>query len=356
MYKEGGEEFTESPNASDYAKLSFLEFSAKHSLEQRNVDEAYAMLNRLEVFRNGILKRQEKQRLSLLTGFFKGKEELLKTQILNESQQKEIRLTNIITYILAVLMVFLALFAYISYRNIKQKQRIARLNYKSQLQQKQVEMEISAIENRLSAINNERNRIASDLHDDIGAALSSIHIYSMVAVKKHKKGAEIEDLLLKIKEASAGLLERMSDIIWSINPEHEKLRDLKLRIKTFAADLLFPLGISINYDFEEMDDELHIAVLVRKNIYLTCKEIINNIAKHSTATQVKLCLKQKNNNLYCTFTDNGRGFETLKPTPGNGLKNMKRRIEDVGGNFNYSSEAGSGTEVEFSVPLTNIRD
>jgi signal transduction histidine kinase len=148
----------------------------------------------------------------------------------------------------------------------------------------------------------------------------------------------------------------MSDIIWSINPEHQTLLDLKLRIRSFAADLLFPLGMHISYHASEADDQLKLSVIARKNIYLCFKELINNIAKHSHATQVELTILCHENNLQCAIADNGTGFDPLQKGSGNGLHNVQRRIKQLGGDFFYTSELGKGVSLNFSISLTNISD
>ena len=356
MFLEKGKEYEESLNASDYAKLSFLKFTAKHSLAQPNVEESYNRLNKLEDLRNAILERHEKQRLQVLIGFYKGKEELVKAQYLSENQQKEIELKSNINYVLIILMLLTALLAYFGFRSIKQKQHIIKLKYQAQLQQNQAEMEIVAIENKLNAIHTERNRIASDLHDDVGAALSSIHIYSSVALSKQMQGKVVVELLSKITQASTSLLERMSDIIWSINQENGKLRDLKLRIKAFAADLLFPCGIVVIYNFEDADDELALSASARKNIYLTFKEAINNLAKHANASKVTIGLKCTAINLECYVVDDGVGFDPANTTKGNGMYNLKRRVGSLNGEFYINTGPYNGTEIRFIIPLTNISD
>jgi signal transduction histidine kinase len=112
----------------------------------------------------------------------------------------------------------------------------------------------------------------------------------------------------------------------------------------------------ISYQATDADDQLKLSVIARKNIYLCFKELINNIAKHSHATQVELTILCHESNLKCAIADNGNGFDPLKKGNGNGLHNVQRRIKQIGGEFFYTSEPGKGVVLNFSISLTNISD
>jgi len=294
--------------------------------------------------------------LGTLVGTFFGM--LAVIVLLNSLSQKTLEYSKwIMPIIIPLFFIVLAVLAlFVGYRNFKHQQKNALLQQQSELKDEQQRLELAALKAKFDAVDAERNRIAADLHDEIGAALSSIHIYSNVAKKKVKAHQDASGLIEKIDSASAGLLDRMSDIIWSINPEHQTLLDLKLRIKSFAADLLFPLGMNISYTTEDVDDDLKLSAIARKNIYLCFKELINNIAKHSRATEVRLTLICHEGILQCAIADNGIGFNPLLKGNGNGLHNVQRRIKQLGGEFFYNSEPGKGVVLNFSLGLTNISD
>src|SRR5690606_30299844 len=143
-----------------------------------------------------------------------------------------------------------------------------------------------------------RNRIASDLHDDIGAALSSIRIYSGAAQKHFQNNPqESEQLIQRINESSTGMMDRMSDIVWSINPKNDNGQSLVLRMKSFASEVLGSLDIKVNYRIDGVVEELKPATLVRRNLYLIFKEAINNISKYSKANEVWVDIKIKEDKL-----------------------------------------------------------
>jgi len=352
---EQGEWYTFNTDASDFTKHTYLDFLVQKSLELKLPEKAYLYLNQLYDMRTKTASKQEEQRLYILESLYKGKEELTESLLRSKVQQAEIKLRGIIVTVLILLLIIGGIAIYLIFKNVKNKQRLARLSYRNQLMQQEQKLELAALENRIKAINAERNRIASDLHDDIGAGLSSIHIYGNVALKRNDEQNRFE-MLNRITLTSQSLMERMSDIIWSINPENEKLHDLILRIKSFAVDILLPLQIDVKYHFDDEQTQLTLNVLARKNIFLTLKEAINNIAKYSQATQVDIKFFIKNDLLSCEIRDNGIGYDKLNTTPGNGQINMKRRIESLKGEILCVSELGNGTVVKIALKMANIRD
>jgi hypothetical protein len=117
-------------------------------------------------------------------------------------------------------------------------------------------MEMRAVEDRIQALNEERNRIASDLHDDIGASLSGIRIYTEAALMQASKNPdEAFQLLGRIRQSAAGVMERMGDIVWSISPRNDSGENMLFRMKTFATETLGPLGILPQYEADEKGGE-----------------------------------------------------------------------------------------------------
>jgi signal transduction histidine kinase len=342
--------------ASDFAKMAFLDFLVEFYTETKQMGLAVKSLNRARNLQSSVLQRQEKQRAQLLETFYSNREAYVMADLKAQSQARELKLKNVLNIILGTLVVLGTLLIFNSYRNIKHRQRINALNHLNQLQDEQQRLELESLKQKFEAVNTERNRIAADLHDEIGAALSSIQIFSNIAQKNNSQQKDNTELLAKINSVSSGLLDRISDIIWSISPEHQTLLDLKLRIKSFAADLLFPLGIEIIYDAHEEDDEIVLSALAKKNLYLCFKEMLNNIAKYSKASKVVLVITVVDQTLHCMVKDNGIGFDPVKKVKGNGLNNMKKRIDALGGEFTYASQQGEGVELVFRVPLTNISD
>ncbi len=193
---------------------------------------------------------------------------------------------------------------------------------------------------RLQAI---RNNIASDLHDDIGSTLNSISIYSEVA--KQQAGKEIPALDL-IGVNSRKIIESMSDIVWTINPENDSFEKIIVRMRSFAHQLLKAKRIEYTFEVDEKLNSVTMPMQVRKNFYLVFKESITNLVKYSEASRVSILLLEKNKIIMLRIRDNGKGIPINAQTLGNGLMNMTRRAREIRGELNIVSANGGGTEIE----------
>jgi signal transduction histidine kinase len=191
-----------------------------------------------------------------------------------------------------------------------------------------------------------RNKIASDLHDDIGSTLSSISIFSQMAQTQSKENIP---LLETIGENSRKMLDAMADIVWTINPENDQFEKIILRMKSFAYELLGAKKIDFEFEANEDVEKLKLPMEVRKNLYLIFKEATNNLVKYAGADKAKFIISGEKNNLRMTIHDNGKGFDVGHSTAGNGLKNMKKRAEEIGGLLKIDSHPGNGTMIELNV-------
>jgi two-component sensor histidine kinase len=188
-----------------------------------------------------------------------------------------------------------------------------------------------------------RNNIASDLHDDIGSTLNSISIYSEVA--KQQAGKEIP-ALDQIGLNSRKIIESMSDIVWTINPENDPFEKIIIRMRSFAYQLLKAKKVEYTFEVDEKLNSIALPMQVRKNFYLVFKEAITNVVKYSEASRVSIDLFEKNKTIMLRIRDNGKGIPVNAQTLGNGLMNMTRRAEEIGGELNIISANDGGTEIE----------
>jgi signal transduction histidine kinase len=193
-----------------------------------------------------------------------------------------------------------------------------------------------------------RNKIATDLHDDIGSTLSSISIFSQMAQQQSK---EVIPLLETIGENSRRMLDAMADIVWTINPENDQFEKIILRMRSFAYELLGAKKIDFEFLADEEVTGMKLTMDVRKNLYLIFKEAINNMVKYSGANKALFNIKGEKNNLTMLIHDNGKGFDTGQSTSGNGLKNMKKRAEEIGAEFLIDSKPGAGTTIELKLAV-----
>lgn len=192
-----------------------------------------------------------------------------------------------------------------------------------------------------------RNKIASDLHDEIGSTLSSIMLISDMA---RKKEGNDQRMFSKINSDSRTVMESVDEIIWSISPVHDNLQGIILRIREFAA----PLAESGDFAFEIRASpeigQLNLPADVRRNLYLIIKEAINNLAKYSGASLAGLTFERRKNTLRIVVQDNGQGFDPGVASGRNGLKNMKTRAEEIRARLDISSSS-SGTVLTLDVPV-----
>ena len=202
-----------------------------------------------------------------------------------------------------------------------------------------------------------RSKISQDLHDEIGATLSSIHVYSSVASKAITKDpAKSLDALQHINENTRHVMENMSDIVWAINTDNFGETSLEGKLKNYGYELLTPLSIQCIYWVDKTIDKRLMNIEARKNILLISKEAMNNIAKYSDATQAMVKLEFAGKSLLLEIADNGKGISDVDQRTGNGLHNMKQRTESLGGQFRVNSSKNEGTIIRCSIPITNISD
>lgn len=197
-----------------------------------------------------------------------------------------------------------------------------------------------------------RLNIAGDLHDDIGSTLGSINLLSKTATRRldqNQSGEDISLIFQKIGQSAENTLEAMDDIVWSINPEKDKVEDLILRMREFAIPLLEAQNISFSFNVKGKS-EIALPMNLRRNLFLIFKEAIHNILKHSKAGKVDIKLNTHHNLFLMEILDNGKGFNTELPSSRNGVKNMHRRAEAIGGALQINSSKGY-TSILFTAPI-----
>jgi len=196
-----------------------------------------------------------------------------------------------------------------------------------------------------------RNRIASDLHDEIGSNLSNISIFSNVAQQKAKATDDTSSLLRKISEYAEGSMEAMSDIVWMINARNDRFENIIVRMRTLAAELFEATTCTLHLEFDEKLNNIKLNMEERKNFYLIYKEAINNIAKYADCKEVWIALNLVHNQMILQIKDNGKGFDLQKSSKGNGLFNMRKRAEMLKGKLTVTSTIGEGTSIQVSFRL-----
>jgi signal transduction histidine kinase/ligand-binding sensor domain-containing protein len=197
---------------------------------------------------------------------------------------------------------------------------------------------------RLLELANMRTRIASDLHDDIGANLTRIALLSDAAQSGDGHGATIGRIA---RESVA----TMGDIVWAIKPERESLIDLTRRMRQQADDLFVPRDIELRFDAPPAEANIHLPVDLRRDVLLFFKETLTNVARHSHCTRVEIDLSLDGPHLTLVVTDNGSGFDLKAEHQGQGLRSLARRAAILKASLSIASEPGHGTTISLNVPL-----
>jgi len=188
-----------------------------------------------------------------------------------------------------------------------------------------------------------RNKIASDLHDDVGSTLSSISIFSEIA---RQQNSEVAPMLEQIGDSSRKMLDAMADIVWTIHPENDQFEKIIERMQSFAYELLGAKNIHFEFEADEAVSKLKLPMDVRKNLYLIFKEAMNNMVKYSGADKASFTISGTKNNLMMLIRDNGKGFDVHQHSLGNGIRNMNRRAEEIKGKLLIESGPDIGTTIQ----------
>ena len=197
-----------------------------------------------------------------------------------------------------------------------------------------------------------RNRIARDLHDEIGSNLSSIILFSEVAKQKSTNTEpSIFPLLKKISDYTQTSQEAINDIVWMINSRNDRFENIIIRMRTLAAEMFEAKQINFNLTLDEKLNYLKLGMDERKNFYLIYKEAINNIVKYAACNNVSISLTYKNSSIYLQIIDDGIGFDLKDKSKGNGLLNMQKRAEMLNGKLTLHAERGKGTSLELVLKI-----
>jgi signal transduction histidine kinase/ligand-binding sensor domain-containing protein len=202
---------------------------------------------------------------------------------------------------------------------------------------------------RQQALDKERQRISREMHDDIGAGLTQIILMSDSA--KNKATAANEKELLDISSTSRRLVNNMSEIIWSLNPENKTLEQLLSYMREQLHKQLEYSGISYRIDLPDGGSDVLLSNEQLRNMLLVTKEIVNNAIKYSQADTISVSARCGQGFLHFEVKDDGAGFDLQKKYSGNGLRNIRQRTEEIGGRLTIDSAAGRGSRFLCAFPL-----
>ncbi|MCI1751338.1 MAG: histidine kinase [Flavobacteriales bacterium] len=202
-----------------------------------------------------------------------------------------------------------------------------------------------------------RNRIASDLHDEVGSSLSAITIGSQLAKQLGNcEDQRMQVLLSRIGSTSSESLRSMSDIVWAIDPKNDQGEALVKRMRRIANELLESKGVEVSFIVTGGVEELKLPMNARKELLLIYKEAVHNASKYAEARNVSIHLSRAHGTLSLSVKDDGKGFDHALHPDGHGLGSMQRRGTTLGSMVLIESMMGEGTRISIQVDLTRIRD
>ncbi len=196
----------------------------------------------------------------------------------------------------------------------------------------------------------ERDRIARDIHDDLGSKLTQLLLTGEVA--QIGAAAAASAPLSRMCDGTRNILATIDEVVWIVNSQHDNLEDFATYVCKYVQHFLAPTAIRCRFDVATELPAKTLSQLVRRNLFLAIKEAVNNVAKHSRATQLTLRVELVGSWLRILVSDNGHGFDSSAPgQERNGLMNMKLRLAEIGGVCEVASRTGEGCQIGFHVPL-----
>jgi signal transduction histidine kinase len=200
----------------------------------------------------------------------------------------------------------------------------------------------------------ERARIARDLHDQLGANLTQVALLAEMAESDKNLPDEVEDHAKNISQTARETTKALDEIVWAVNPSNDTLEGLANYAGKYAQEYFALAGLRYRTDIPSQLPDVTLPPEVRHNVFLAFKESVNNVVKHAQATEVHLRLRLDTASFAFEIEDNGKGPAGAEQKTGrNGLRNMRKRMEDVGGSFMLGPAPEKGTLVRLSAPIKN---
>jgi len=215
---------------------------------------------------------------------------------------------------------------------------------------RRLHLKLRALEQQ-AALDRERSRIARDLHDDLGSRLTKIALLTDLARDFSREPDKAGENARQASETARQVIKSLDETVWAVNPRNDTLPHLVDYIGQFAVDFLQTAGVRCRVDLPRNPPDHDVSAEARHNLFLLVKEALNNVVRHATATEVCLRITANNKSVELTIEDNGQGFEHVPDDAlADGLRNMRQRIEEIGGQFHLESRPGAGTRIGASIP------
>lgn len=323
----------------DLIQYNYLKLSENQE-QLNNLSEALKNFKKYSQYKDSLLNKETNSKVAELEVRFetdKKEKQLLQNEI--EAKKK-----NTTILVLALGALFIGLIGFLIYRQQK-------LKNKQQEQEFELKSAIAQIETQ-NQLHEQRLSISRDLHDNIGAQLT--FVISSVDNLKHGNqitDAKITNQLTKISDFTKSTIIELRDTIWAMNNNEFSFEDLRSRIFNFIEKAKSAKE-NINFKFNVDDSlrDLKFSSLIGINLYRTIQEAINNAVKYSEGDKIIVNVLSISNKIQIEIQDNGKGFDIENTDFGNGLHNMKKRIEEIDGTFEINSIINKGTKIRFEIP------
>jgi signal transduction histidine kinase len=337
----------------DFAKSDFLQNAVTSLIKVGDFKQAANYQNRLNTIQNRIQKAQENLHMRLLNAYYQNESELSKQRSEAGERKNEIKLNRIILVSLASIILLLILFIVFFRRWMNQLRKTEHLQFNQEKENIKQEQELNLMRDRFTTIEAERNRIARELHDDIGSSLSSISIFADLALSEFPKDpTKALSLVERVKHKNQEVSDTISDLIWAIYSKNDTMGSLVTRVRTFGFDVLTARGIEVKIEDDFRLKDAVLSIELKKNLLLFFKEALNNIAKYSGASQAIIVIEYVDGTVHIRISDNGKGFDPKLVRQGNGLAGFQARANAIGARFVLDSAIGTGTRLMLSFPFS----
>ena len=342
------------------SKLALTEFYETAIMALNKLNEPQKAIDMMFDFY--LLNKQQRDRelyhqTAILNRYFDNNRDLILSNATNSIKEKEIEFSRKLLIVLTFFFITFIIGAYFLFQNTKNKEKLKEIEVENKILKLKRDNEIKAIIAKTEAIDQERSRLARELHDDIGSSMSSVRIYADVVLNEMDKNPEkAKKIIQKQSNEIAQINENISDLIWAIYSKNEKFSNLLERMREFAFNINSAKGIQFDFDISQELSDITLTADARKNMLLIFKEFANNSLKYAQANQINIIItiNEENKQIYYCLCDNGVGFNADAVKRGNGIYSFEKRAEDLKSSYNYESIIGNGTKLELRFNLSAV--
>ena len=335
----------------DYAVSQFYGEAVNALLSISDFRQASIIQQRLNALQERSRMSRESMHMRLLNAYYRNEQALAIEMATKQQHEQEIRLNRKVQIILGALIAALILLFIFFRRWIGQRRKLERLTFEQDKKDTLRKQELESLRSQFNAIEEERNRIARELHDDIGSSISSASIFADLAIQVIRNDQEkARVLMIRAKAKTQEISENISDLIWAIYSRNDSWLSLIERIRNFCFEILSSKEIEVKIQDDKQLHDVQIPIQYKKSLLLFLKEAVNNIAKYSQATEVSIRIELENEMITLQIDDNGVGFDTSLSTKGNGLLNFQAHAKSVKGSVKIVSSPGQGTHIRLTFP------